>query len=45
VSSGWMWTNIRYAILGIFVVAAVITPTPDILNMCILRPRWLRYTF
>src|SRR5438552_9117844 len=30
VSSGWMWTNIRYAILGIFVVAAIITPTPDI---------------
>jgi sec-independent protein translocase protein TatC len=35
VSSGWMWHNIRYAILGIFVVAAIITPTPDILNMCI----------
>ena len=35
VSAGWMWSNIRYAILGIFVVAAIITPTPDILNMCI----------
>jgi sec-independent protein translocase protein TatC len=35
VSSGWMWNNIRYAILGIFVVSAIITPTPDILNMCI----------
>jgi sec-independent protein translocase protein TatC len=35
VSSGWMWHNIRYAVLGIFVVAAIITPTPDILNMCI----------
>jgi sec-independent protein translocase protein TatC len=35
VSAGWMWHNIRYAILGIFVVAAIITPTPDILNMCI----------
>jgi sec-independent protein translocase protein TatC len=35
VSPGWMWHNIRYAILGIFVVAAIITPTPDILNMCI----------
>jgi sec-independent protein translocase protein TatC len=35
VSAGWMWRNIRYAILGIFVVAAIITPTPDILNMCI----------
>src|SRR5271165_1644265 len=36
VSAGLMWRNIRYAILGIFVVAAIITPTPDILNMCIL---------
>src|SRR5277367_2201061 len=35
VSAGWMWRNIRYAILGIFVVAAIITPTPDIMNMCI----------
>jgi sec-independent protein translocase protein TatC len=35
VSAGWMWRNIRYSILGIFVVAAIITPTPDILNMCI----------
>jgi sec-independent protein translocase protein TatC len=35
VSAGWMWKNIRYAVLGIFVVAAIISPTPDILNMCI----------
>jgi sec-independent protein translocase protein TatC len=35
VSAGWMWHNIRYAILGIFVIAAIITPTPDILSMCI----------
>jgi sec-independent protein translocase protein TatC len=35
VTAGWMWRNIRYAILGIFVVAAIVTPTPDILNMCI----------
>ena len=35
VSAGWMWRNIRYSILGIFVVAAIITPTPDIVNMCI----------
>jgi sec-independent protein translocase protein TatC len=35
VSAGWMWHNIRYSILGIFVVAAIITPTPDIVNMCI----------
>ena len=35
VSAGWMWRNIRYSILGIFVAAAIITPTPDIVNMCI----------
>ncbi len=35
VSAGWMWHNIRYGILGIFVVAAIITPTPDVVNMCI----------
>jgi sec-independent protein translocase protein TatC len=35
VSAGWMWKNIRYSILGIFIVAAIITPTPDIVNMCI----------
>ena len=35
VSARWMWRNIRYSILGIFVVAAIITPTPDIVNMCI----------
>jgi sec-independent protein translocase protein TatC len=36
VSPGWMWKNLRYAILAIFVLAAIITPTSDILNMCIL---------
>jgi sec-independent protein translocase protein TatC len=30
-----MWRNLRYAILAIFVIAAIITPTTDILNMCI----------
>ncbi len=35
VSPGWMWRNIRYSILGIFIIAAIITPTPDIVNMCI----------
>ena len=35
VSAGFMWTNFRYAILVIFIVAAIITPTTDILNMCI----------
>jgi len=35
VSAGWMWRNIRYSILVIFIIAAVITPTTDILNMCL----------
>lgn len=35
VTAGWMWRNLRYAILGLFVVAAILTPTTDILNMCI----------
>jgi sec-independent protein translocase protein TatC len=35
VSAGFMWKNFRYAILICFVIAAIVTPTPDILNMCI----------
>jgi len=35
ISAGWMWKNLRYAILGIFVVAGAIAPTPDITSMCI----------
>lgn len=35
VSAAFMWKNLRYAILLIFVVAAIVTPTPDILSMCI----------
>ena len=35
VSAGWMWRNLRYSILGIFFIAAVLTPTTDIMNMCI----------
>lgn len=35
VTAGWMWRNLRYSILVIFIVAAIITPTTDILNMCI----------
>jgi sec-independent protein translocase protein TatC len=35
VSSGWMWRNFRYSILVIFIIAAIITPTTDIMNMCI----------
>jgi sec-independent protein translocase protein TatC len=34
-TAGWMWRNVRYSILVIFIIAAVLTPTTDILNMCI----------
>jgi len=35
ITAKWMWRNLRYSALVIFIVAAVITPTPDILNMCL----------
>jgi sec-independent protein translocase protein TatC len=35
VTAGWMWKNFRYSILIIFIIAAIVTPTTDILNMCI----------
>ena len=35
ISAGWMWRNLRYSILVIFIIAAIITPTTDIMNMCI----------
>jgi sec-independent protein translocase protein TatC len=35
ITAGWMWRNLRYSILVIVVLAAVITPTADILNMCL----------
>jgi sec-independent protein translocase protein TatC len=35
VKPGFLLSNVRYAILAIFVVAAIITPTPDVFNMMI----------
>jgi sec-independent protein translocase protein TatC len=35
VSAAFMWKNFRYAILIIFIIAAIVTPTPDIVNMCV----------
>jgi len=35
VSAKWMWNNLRYSILVIFIIAAIVTPTTDIMNMCI----------
>jgi sec-independent protein translocase protein TatC len=34
-SPGFMIKNFRYSILVIFIIAAIVTPTPDALNMCI----------
>jgi sec-independent protein translocase protein TatC len=31
----WMWRDLGYSIIAIFVVAAMVTPTTDILNMCL----------
>ncbi len=36
VTSRWMIRNFKYAILAIFVIAAVLTPTPDMINQSIL---------
>jgi sec-independent protein translocase protein TatC len=35
ISARWMWRNLRYAVLAIFILAAIVTPTADILNMCL----------
>jgi sec-independent protein translocase protein TatC len=35
VSPRFLWKNIRFAILIIFIIAAIITPTPDPLTMCV----------
>jgi sec-independent protein translocase protein TatC len=44
VSAGWMWRNIRYAILGIFIIAGALAPTPDITSMCVFAaPMLLLY--
>jgi sec-independent protein translocase protein TatC len=35
ITARWMWRNVRYSVLVIFIVAAIVTPTADILNMCL----------
>jgi sec-independent protein translocase protein TatC len=46
VNARWMWKNFRYAILGIFVIAAIVTPTPDVMNMCLFAaPMVVLYSF
>ncbi len=44
ITSRWMIKNFKYAVLAIFVIAAVITPTPDIVTQGILAvPMLLLY--
>ena len=35
VSPGFLWKNLRYSILVIFIIAAIVTPTTDVMNMCL----------
>jgi sec-independent protein translocase protein TatC len=35
ITARWMWRNLGYSILVIFIIAAIVTPTADILNMCL----------
>src|ERR1039457_7069592 len=45
-TAGWMWRNFRYAVLVMFIIAAIITPTTDIMNMCIFAaPMIVLYLF
>ena len=36
VTAKWMIKNFKYAVLGVFVIAALITPSPDMVNQAIL---------
>src|ERR1700752_3862787 len=33
ITARWMWRNLRYAVLAIFIIAAIVTPTSDIITM------------
>jgi sec-independent protein translocase protein TatC len=44
VTPGFLLRHFRWAVLIIFVVAAIITPTPDIVNLCVFAvPALLLY--
>ena len=44
VTAQWMWRNLRYSILVIFIIAALITPTTDPINLTICAaPLYLLY--
>jgi sec-independent protein translocase protein TatC len=36
ITAGWMIRNFKYAVLLVFVIAAVITPTPDAMTQSIV---------
>ena len=35
VTPGFLWRKFKYAVLIIFIIAAIITPTPDIVTQCV----------
>lgn len=45
VSPAFLWKNSRYAIMVIFIIAAIVTPTPDMVNMCIFAAPMLGLYF
>ena len=46
ITAGFLWRNFKYAVLIILIVAAVITPTPDVVTQCIFAgPMILLYLF
>jgi len=46
ITAKWMIKNFQYAVLGVFVIAAVITPTPDMITQSIVAvPMLLLYGF
>jgi sec-independent protein translocase protein TatC len=36
VSPGFLWRHLRIVILAIFTIAAILTPTPDLVTQCLL---------
>lgn len=46
ITSRWMIKNFKYAVLAVYIIAAVITPTPDMINQSIIAvPLLILYGF
>src|SRR5713101_2173124 len=45
ITAGWMWSNIRYAVLMIFVIAGALAPSPDVSSMVIFAAPMLALYF